>query len=309
MGVDKAMKNNKSRFNALKRGTCRNNTSMYEVIANKDYNVTVLEEVYKLANDTDFSLTLRKRQRFHIEKYVNAVNKHIPSRTYKQYYEKNKGAHSLTMKGYYQRVKPLRTKTITCEICGGDYINGSSWGHIRTKRHLTALAKLSSAIAPSPQHQQKTLDNLLNSVITTCDVCGVECTKICFAEHKKSIRHLTALAKLNSGSESGPLFEQQLNQLLNAQMARCGVCGVECTKDSLPRHNKSLRHLTAVAKLHSGTESSPGYEQQLSELLNTVKVTCEVCGIMCTKEAYLQHTRTKRHRDALASLTQSNAYL
>ena len=319
-GLDAAIQAHIQSLDSYKRGMCKYELGVFEVIANKEYNVTVLEELYKLANDTDFALTLRKRQRYYLEQYEDSVNKHIPSRTRKEYetvyrdhiiqyrriynnIEENKEAHSLTMKNYYQRVKPLRNKTITCEICGGDYINGSSWSHIRTKRHLTALAKLSSAFAPSPQHQQQTLDNLLNSVMTTCDVCGVECTKIGFAQHLRSVRHLKAVAKLNTSSESGPQYQQQLNQLLSAQLVRCDVCGVECMKYALTRHNKSLRHLTALAKRNLGAEVGSQYQQQeLNQLLNAQMAKCDICGGVCTKKAFLQHTKSRRHLSALAKL-------
>ena len=313
IGTDKAIQSILLSLACYKRGMRKYNQRAFEVFANELYNVTVLDELYKLANDTDFSLTLRKRQRFHLEQQNDAVNKHIPSRTLKEYYEDNKEAHSFSQKENYQRVKHLLNKTIVCELCGEEYSSWSAWGHFRSIHHLTALAKLSSASGSSPQHQQQTLDNLLNSVMQTCDVCGVECTKIGFADHIKSIRHLTALAKLNSGSESGPLFDQQLNALLDTQMVKCDVCGVECTKVYLPRHKKTLRHLTALAKLNTGPEPESGFspqnQQQLSDLLSTGKVTCEVCGVMCTQKSYLRHTRTKRHRDALASLTQSNGSL
>ena len=260
--IERAIQNIINSFDSYKRGTRKYALGPFKVIANKDYNVTILEELYKLANDTDFSLTLRKRQRFYLEQNANTVNKNKPSRPIKvcmqEYYQLNKEAHSLSMKKYYQRVKPLRTKTIICDICGGEHINGSSWDHIRSKRHLTALAKLSSAIAPSPQHQQQTLDNLLNSVMQTCDVCGVECTKKAFLQHTKSKRHLTALAKLNSEAEpgSGLRFQQKLSDLLNSRKMTCEICSGGYTKGSLYMHKKSKRHLTALAKLNQGLPPS-----------------------------------------------------
>ena len=51
--------------------------------------MTILEIIYELANDKDFLMTLKKRKRFYIEKYGNAVNKLIPSRTIKEYYVDN----------------------------------------------------------------------------------------------------------------------------------------------------------------------------------------------------------------------------
>ena len=81
--IEKAMVMNSKNYNQHKRGCYKTNNRLFEVIANKDYNVAILEIVYELANDTDFLRKLLKRQRYHIEQYDTAVNKVIPSRTVK----------------------------------------------------------------------------------------------------------------------------------------------------------------------------------------------------------------------------------
>ena len=258
-GIERAMKQNIYFFKAYKRGTLKTYSSMYEVVINENYNVTVLEEVHNFANDTDFLTRLKKRQKFYLEQYDEAVNKHIPLRTGKEYYVENRDHYSQYNKNYYkaneqaisQQRRKQRSPKTNCKVCNSEVKVGSLWKHNRSKRHLTALAKL------------------------------------------------------NSGSESGPQYAQQLSELLNSQMLKCDLCGVECMKDALPRHMKSKRHLTALAKLNSGSESGPPYQQQLSELLNTQKVTCEVCGGDYNKGLLSVHKKTKRHMAALAKLDQS----
>ena len=141
IGIDKAMKRNIKLLKEYKRGILQKELSLVEVMTNQDYNVTILEEIYGPANDTDFSLTLRKRQRFYVEKYDNSVNKVIPSRTKKEYdtvnrdrfsqyrkqYNKdNKIAVRLRCKENYERAKSIK---LTCKICNKEYLKSSLSKH------------------------------------------------------------------------------------------------------------------------------------------------------------------------------------
>ena len=250
--IDQAIKNTIKNFNIFER-----NDRVFEVLANKDYNVTILEIIYELANDKD----LRKRQRFYIDQYDSAVNKCIPTRTKKEYDKDNRDRFSQLSKNYYeenresvlqrQKVNYQQNKLlqkVICEVCGGTYTTASLAKHNKTKRHLTALAKLNTGPESGPQYEQQ-LSELLNDITVTCNVCGGDYIKGSLWNHKQTKRHLTALAKLNSGSESGPQYEQQLNELISAQEVTCEVCGGKFAKMSLWYHNRSKRHIRALAKL------------------------------------------------------------
>ena len=157
-------------------------------------------------------------------------------------------------------------------------------------------------ILPQKREYRRRNQPLLSQKLI-CDVCGKQCTKGSLSRHKKSLRHLTALAKLNCASYSDPRYEEQeVIQLLSAHMEACSLCEIKFRKDSLSRHKKTTRHLAALAKLNSGSESGPQYAQQLSEVLNSRKMTCEVCGLPYTKGSFGMHKKTKRHLTVLAKL-------
>ena len=142
--IDKAMMKNKSRFESYKRGSYKSNDRIFQVITNKDYNVTILEIIYELENDTNFLKTLLKQQRLYIEQY-NSVNKNVPSRTKKEYYVDNID----NILKYRQRIKPSMQRMVTCEVCGVQLSRAALFKHNKSLRHLTALAKFNQAIVPS----------------------------------------------------------------------------------------------------------------------------------------------------------------
>ena len=214
IGISEAMRLNKSYYERYKRGTLKEERSLFEVLVNNDYNVTVLEEIYKLANDTDFLIKLTKMQKFYIELYDTAVNKKMPSRTMKEWvvenldhisqqrkehYEENKEAALQQQRAYRTRVKSSPRRKITCEVCRVEINLSSLVQHNKTKRHLTALAKLNSGSESGPQYEQQ-LSELLDTHKETCEVYGGAYLKASSYMHKKSTRHLTALAKLNQGT-------------------------------------------------------------------------------------------------------------
>ena len=211
--ISEAMRLNKSMFERYKLGTFKSFVGFFEVMANKDYNVTILEIIHELANDTD----LMKRQRYYIEQYDNTVNKIRPSRTKKEYRAVNRDHYLQLYKKYREENKEAIHQKAR-----------EQYPRVRSLR----LAKL------------------------TCDVCGIKISKAALSKHNKSTRHLTALAKLNTGSESGTQYEQHLNELLNAQKEICDVCGKQYAKASLWHHKLTKRHRTALAKLGLNTVSS-----------------------------------------------------
>ena len=154
--IEIAMRDNNSKCLGYKRGVYKSNDSIFQVISNKAYNITILEEMSRLLNDTDFQLTFKKRHRFYIEQHDDAVNKIIPlrpnkeyrqdnrdhfSQYIKKYHEYNKEAIAQNRKEYYNlRLKPLRSQKVACEVCGKLCTRASLRDHIKSKRHLTALA-------------------------------------------------------------------------------------------------------------------------------------------------------------------------
>ena len=161
--IEKATKRNLVNFKRYNHGTYKTNDRMFEIFAHNNYNVTILEIIHELANETDFPLKLRKLQRFYIKQYVDAVNIVMPSRTLKEYYVENVADIAQQMREYYvdnketllqhnkeyrQRVKPLLSQKVTCEICGKQIMKGYLRCHNKTKYHLTAFARLTQKTLP-----------------------------------------------------------------------------------------------------------------------------------------------------------------
>ena len=161
--IEKATKRNLVNFKRYNHGTYKTNDRMFEIFAHNNYSVTILEIIHELANETNFPLKLRKLQRFYIKQYVDAVNIVMPSRTLKEYYVENVADIAQQMREYYvdnketllqhnkeyrQRVKPLLSQKVTCEVCGVVCSKGWLTRHKKSKRHLTALAKLNQSDAP-----------------------------------------------------------------------------------------------------------------------------------------------------------------
>lgn len=86
------------------------NTTYYtsfEVLKNDNFGVFILE----LLSDSE-APTRYLRERHFVETIENCVNKHIPSRTLKQYYNDHKTEINQFMKEYYQKNKEYCTKQI-----------------------------------------------------------------------------------------------------------------------------------------------------------------------------------------------------
>lgn len=216
--IEKAIQTVKNSFDVLQRGTDQGHGSVLDIFANNNYNVTILEVVPRLSNDTDFSLKLRKLQRFYIDQYDAAINKVKPSRSQKEYQavnrdnisrlnkkyrEKNREVVSQRMNEYYQENKSRLLQKVTCNICGGKHLKSSLWNHNRTKRHLTAVAKLNSGAESGLQYEQQLVE-LSNAIKVTCEVCGGVYSKRSGYMHKKTKRHRAALAKLSQSTVPSP---------------------------------------------------------------------------------------------------------
>lgn len=107
------------------------------------YNDCYIEliELYPAKDKRD----LFNRERYFIEENINLViNKIIPSRTKKEYYESNKIKIKRNMKIYYEKNKDkiLEQWNIKndCE-CGGSYTNNNKHIHIKTNKHINYINK------------------------------------------------------------------------------------------------------------------------------------------------------------------------
>lgn len=116
-----------------------NNVSSFKIIENGDYYIVLLESVNCENNDE-----LKARERFHIENNI-CVNKVIPGRTLKEYYQDNKekfkeyrDANKEKIKEYRQtnieKIKDRQKEKITCE-CGSTFNRQCKARHLRTAKH------------------------------------------------------------------------------------------------------------------------------------------------------------------------------
>ena len=193
VAIDKAMKLNKSCFERYKRGKYKDNLSIFDVMANNDYNVTILELIHELANDTNFTLKLRKLQKFYINENANAVNKYIPTRTKKEYYVENIDHKLQYQNGYYKDNRGVISQKKRVY-----YLDNKDVFLQRSKEHYIDNREL--VLQRNRERYQRIKSSLLPKV--TCEVCGAVCAKQNLSQHKKSKRHLTALAMLSQSDAS-----------------------------------------------------------------------------------------------------------
>ncbi len=108
----------------------------FDILCNNDYSYCVVEEV-----EYENKWQLLNRERYYIENN-ECVNKTIPSRTQKQYYEDNKEIIKEYKKEYYQNnieiIKQKQKEKITCE-CGCEVKRSNLAEHRKTKKHFTYL--------------------------------------------------------------------------------------------------------------------------------------------------------------------------
>jgi len=125
----------------------------FKVLENNNYTIVLLELVDCKSKDE-----LLARERFYIET-VECVNKFVPLRTKKEYFEANKEHLQEYIKEYYQTNKDiikdqqkeyreatqeLINKKCDCE-CGGKYTTTNKARHLKSKRHLDYLADFKSS--------------------------------------------------------------------------------------------------------------------------------------------------------------------
>jgi hypothetical protein len=132
-------------------GGSKNTTTSIKILENNNYSIVLLEEFPCETKDQ-----LLSRERYYIENN-DCINKNIPTRSRKEYYEQIKEQLKEHQKDYYEqnkdkikerrkeyyeknkdKIKEQKKQTITCE-CGSCVSQGEKSRHFKTKRHLKYL--------------------------------------------------------------------------------------------------------------------------------------------------------------------------
>jgi hypothetical protein len=104
----------------------------FSILENGNYNIVLVEKCP--CND---KMELQQRERFYIENN-ECVNKYIPNRTTKEYYEDNKDIVKLYNKQYQQdnkeKIAKHKSEIIVCE-CGKTYTQNHKARHFKTLNH------------------------------------------------------------------------------------------------------------------------------------------------------------------------------
>jgi len=125
------------------------NLSSFQIITNDNYDI-VLVEKYPCKDKEE----LHKRERHYIETTPNCVNKMIPTRTHKEYYQDNREATLERVRKYAEvnkdkikiktkayrklndeKIKQYKSKVCICQICNCEYTHAHLKRHERTKKH------------------------------------------------------------------------------------------------------------------------------------------------------------------------------
>ena len=205
---------------------------------------------------------------------------------------------------------------------------------------MTALAKLNQSpcieqleqynndnaiTLNTPSQTIQQYDNVVNKVTKLIPYPTIPIPKPKKEWYEANSEHISQVKKVyyNVNKDTILIKRKEYRDSYLSQKMTCSVCNNEVKIGSLSKHNRTKHHLTALAKLklttgselNTGAESatdpvsSSQYEQQLSDLLSTVRETCEVCGGEYDKGALWNHKQTKRHMAAVANLNPSTALL
>ena len=144
----------KSNYNCWKNGTSGKTTSydLFDEYGTENCQIILLETHPCSSKDE-----LKLRERFFIES-LNCVNKNIPGRTMKEYYQENKDK----IKEYRDENKNVINEKAnakcTCDICGIVYTQSNKSKHFKSKKHINAIvvdvsvSNPQSLNTPEPQH-------------------------------------------------------------------------------------------------------------------------------------------------------------
>jgi hypothetical protein len=155
------------------------NVSSFELIKLGDVDIILLEEC-----PCENKEQLHKRERYHIENTPNCVNRHLPTRTKKEYREENQIKLKQYFKDYNEQnrelVKHNKNQVVKC-CCGISIRKGAKSRHEKTLKHLKYA-----------QIQDET--QLAESNSLKCS-CGhyVSADKKNKKRHEKTQKHLNSL--------------------------------------------------------------------------------------------------------------------
>ncbi len=139
-------------FNLHLKGI-KKNLSSFKVLENGNYDIILIEKF-----PCEDKEELHKKERFYIENTENCINKMIPSRSQKEYYEDNKVVVAKKRQQYYEankstlkvkkavyrtvnaeKLKQQRRKVCICQTCNCEYIHDNKARHERSKKHQDNL--------------------------------------------------------------------------------------------------------------------------------------------------------------------------
>ena len=114
-------------------------TTSKHILKFGDYEIILIEN-YCCENKKE----LRNKERFYIES-LNSVNKVIPGRTKKQYYQHNAAALKEYQKQYIEdnraNLNKYKNTKNTC-MCGGKFTNSHRAAHKKTTKHIKYLESM-----------------------------------------------------------------------------------------------------------------------------------------------------------------------
>jgi len=152
-----------SKYKAFINGTSKSYLTSFKIIENGNYDIILLESI-----NCNSKEELRARERYYIENF-ECINKNIPNRTIKEYYEANKNEIKEQQKEYYEankneikeyyeankneikeqqkeyreankeHLKQKAKQKILCPHCNTFFNYSGKNIHNKSKRHLDAL--------------------------------------------------------------------------------------------------------------------------------------------------------------------------
>jgi hypothetical protein len=111
----------------------KNYVTSYEIVKYDDAIIELLEKL-----EYENKIELYDREAYYIKLDNKSINRVIPNRTYKKYYEDNKEQIIEKKKQYAinnkQQIKEHQNEKHTCD-CGGKYTNANKARHLKSSKH------------------------------------------------------------------------------------------------------------------------------------------------------------------------------
>lgn len=153
--LSRRLSEHKSHYKQYLEGK-RRNCKSYDILANGDYDIILLEKCENITSKDE----LHARERHYIDT-LECVNKNIPGRTKKEYYQNNKEEIKEKVKEYYEdnrekikqyqkeyikewyemnkeQLKQYASEKLLCPHCLCEFSRGNKTHHQRSKKHQQA---------------------------------------------------------------------------------------------------------------------------------------------------------------------------